>query len=133
MNQYTNNSVTHKNGNMLLRERDWRWNCDQEYTIIKEVGNDNKNENENEQSESSFLVQFFFIDTSPFVKKYQKRVNECLNRPISAEEGNNRNDNKDTDDNDLYYYFSPWKDDIKFFDISYYHSQMTLVMLSIMV
>ena len=63
-----------------LRALDSRWICQQEYTIMRTVA---------PPGGEPFTVQFFFIDTSPLVGKYQKELfveSDCLDNPLPGDE-----------------------------------------------
>merc|ERR1712178_389553 len=59
-----------------LGKRDERWICHRDYDILKF----------SPSAINPFSVQFFFIDTNPFLKYYQHSVNECLDKAIPASE-----------------------------------------------
>lgn len=82
--------------NDQLRQIDDRWICHQDYTVLKNSKAYSYSQTDtkkttttttttNDGDGNAFMVQFFFIDTNPFVQHYQERVNGCLNRPVSAE------------------------------------------------
>lgn len=61
-----------------LRSVDSRWICHRDYSVVKTVPGP--------PGEEPFTVQFFFIDTNPFVTHYQESINECLDTTLPAEE-----------------------------------------------
>eukprot|EP00249_Psilotum_nudum_P003276 c16671_g1_i1 orf=116-1294(-) len=52
----------------ILRLRDSRWHCERSFTLVHNLGSP--------MSGDASLVQFFFIDTTPFVDKYWKSSHE---------------------------------------------------------
>lgn len=61
-----------------LRGLDARWTCHREYSILKTVSALDGAE--------PFTVHFFFIDTTPLIEKYHKRINKCLDTALPADQ-----------------------------------------------